>query len=307
MKSRHFLSIVDLEIEEVRGLVQMALDMKKAGPGRPLAGKTVAMIFEKPSLRTRVSFAMAVHDLGGREVYLVGEEVGLDKREPAGDIARVLSRWVDVIVARVFSHDALTRLAHHASVPVVNALSDLEHPCQAMADILTIYEKKGRFEDVKIAFLGDGNNVAASLVLASSSVGADFVIASPDGYEIPSSIWTEALGRCASTGATIARASSPREAIEGADVVYTDVWVSMGQEEETKRRLEHFRGYQVDENMMELAGRDAIFMHDMPAHRGEEISENMLDHPASVVFDQAENRLHAQKAILAELAGTDEE
>ena len=303
MKGKHLLSIADMACEEVSEMVKRALAMKRGSTPAALRGKTVALLFEKPSLRTRVSFDVAVHELGGHPIYLNREEVGIGTRESASDVARVLSRWVDAIVARVFSHETLKLLAHHASIPVVNALSDQEHPCQALGDLLTVYEKKGRLQGATVAFVGDGNNVATSLALASASVGANFTIASPQGYEIPVDAWNEAMQRASSNGSKISRAPSPQEAVKGADVVYTDVWVSMGQEGETGQRLEDFADYQVNEELMSHAEDDAIFMHDMPAHRGEEVSEDMLDHPQSVVFDQADNRLHAQKAVLAEILG----
>jgi ornithine carbamoyltransferase len=301
MKSKDFLSIADLTPEEVWHMVEKATQMKKGRTPRPLNGKIIALLFEKPSLRTRVSFEVGIRQLGGECVYLSKDDVGLGKREPESDVARVLDRWVDGIVARVFSHRSLELLAEQTSIPVVNALSDLEHPCQALADILTIYEHKGGFDGLSVAYVGDGNNVAASLALACASAGADFVIASPKGYEIPTLAWEEAKRRAALNESRVRWVEKPEDAARDADVIYTDVWVSMGQEGETAERRKVFDGYQVNEELMRLARPDAIFMHDMPAHRGEEISEGMLDHPQSVVFDQAENRLHAQKAVLAEL------
>ncbi len=301
MKSKHFLSIADISSEEVGKLLHRALAMKKKASKPLLGGKTAILLFEKASLRTRVSFELAVKQLGGSSLYLGRDEVGLGVREPPGDVARVLNHWVDVVIARVFSHETLKGFARHSTVPVINALSDLEHPCQAMADILTIYEKKGRLKGITVAYVGDGNNVAASLALASASVGANFVIACPKGYEIPEATWEEASRRASDSGSVLKRVAAPKDAVGGADVVYTDVWVSMGQEGETAKRKKDFVDYQVNENLMEFAASGAIFMHDMPAHRGEEISQGMLDHPQSVVFDQADNRLHAQKAILAEI------
>ena len=217
------------------------------------------------------------------------------------DVARVLDRWVDGIVARVNSHESLSLLAEYTTVPVVNALSDVEHPCQAMADLLTILEHRGRLDGQRVAYVGDGNNVAASLALACASVGAEFVIASPPGYRVDGGTWAEAGRRAGASGGSVAWVEMPEDAARGADVVYTDVWVSMGQDAESAARHRAFRGYQVSPALMGLARPDAIFMHDMPAHEGEEITPGMLDHPQSVVFDQAENRLHAQNAVLAHL------
>jgi len=298
---KNLISVADLTIEEIQNILKTASNLKISEASSALKGKNIALIFEKPSLRTKVSFSVAIEELGGHYIYLSGEEVGLGTREPARDIARVLSNWVDLIVARVFSHSNLLSLAKHSSIPVINALSDLEHPCQAIADMMTILEKKQSLEGLTIAFIGDGNNVASSLSLASASVGVNFVIACPDGYMIPKSIWDEALLRASKTGSKLWRTNSPEDAVSGADVVYTDVWISMGQTNDTTNRLRAFKDYQVNESLMDLAKPDAIFMHDMPAHRGEEISENMLEDLRSVVFDQANNRLYAQKGILTYL------
>ena len=268
---------------------------------RPLAGKTVVLLFEKPSLRTRVSFEVGIRQLGGECIYLSKDDVGLGVREPVADVARVLDRWVDAIVARVFSHGTLELLADNTTVPVVNALSDVEHPCQAMGDLLTIAEQKGDLRGLRVAFVGDGNNVAASLALACASVGADFILAAPRDYQIASIAWEKAVERASLNQSRVGWVELPQQAVRGADVVYTDVWVSMGQESDRSERLRVFGDYQVNEELMGYAKADAIFMHDMPAHEGEEIAEGMLEHPRSVVFDQAENRLHAQKAVLAQL------
>ena len=301
MKGKDFLSIADLAPEEVGPMVQKAEQMKKDDGSRPLEGKIVALLFEKPSLRTRVSFEVGVRQLGGECIYLSQSDVELGVREPVADVARVLERWVDAIVARVFSHSSLEELAEYAAVPVVNALSDLEHPCQAMGDLLTIAQHKGTLERLRIAFVGDGNNVASSLALASASVSADFILAAPRDYQIATIVWEEALRRASLNGSRVGWVELPQQAVRGADVVYTDVWVSMGQESERANRLREFGDYQVNEELMAYAKPDAIFMHDLPAHEGEEIAKGMLDHPRSVVFDQAENRLHAQKAVLSEL------
>ncbi len=304
MKGKDLLSISDLTPEDVWGIINRAIRLKKRrAMSTVLAGKTLALIFEKPSLRTKVSFDVAMYQLGGHSVYLSQAEVGLGSREPIADVARTLSRYVDIITARTFAHATVKSLAKYASVPVINALSDGEHPCQALADIMTIYEKKGKLEGLTVAYIGDGNNVANSLLLACASVGANFRIASPRGYELSEKIVR--LGRRSSqkNGAEIVLLRNPNEAVEDADVVYTDVWTSMGQEAEAEKRRKSFAGYQVDARLMKLAAKDAIFMHDLPAHHGEEVASGIIDSKQSVVFDQAENRLHAQKAILAEILG----
>ena len=303
MDGKDFLSIADLSSEEVGLLVERAARMKGGPAERPLEGRTIAMLFEKPSLRTRVSFEVGIRRLGGDCFHLGGAEVGLGEREPVPDVARVLDRWVDGVVARVNSHESLSLLAKYTTVPVINALSDVEHPCQAMADLLTILEHRGRLDGQRVAYVGDGNNVAASLALACASVGAEFVIASPPGYRVDGATWEEAERRAVASGGSVGWVEMPEDAARGADVVYTDVWVSMGQDAETAARHRAFQGYQVSPALMELAKAGAIFMHDMPAHEGEEITPGMLDHPQSVVFDQAENRLHAQNAVLAHLLG----
>jgi len=302
MKGKDLLSIGDLAPNDIRGLIDKAVAMKRQGAGTVLAGKTLALLFEKPSLRTRVSFDVAMHQLGGHSLTLSQAEVGLGSRESIADVARTLSRYVDIIAARTFAHDTVQALAEHATVPVINALSDREHPCQALGDLLTIYEKKSRLEGLTVAFIGDGNNVASSLLLASALVGMNFRIASPRGYAVP--VEVVALGRSlAHSEERILMTEEPREAVAGADVVYTDVWASMGQEAESEKRRRAFAGYRLDAAILSLAAADAIFMHPLPAHHGEEIAPGLIDAPQSVVFDQAENRLHAQKAILAELLG----
>ena len=301
MKGKDFLSVADLTPDEVGLMVERAARMKNGATPRPLEGKVFALLFEKPSLRTRVSFEVGIRQMGGACIYMSRDDVGLGVREPEADVARVLDRLVDGIVARVFSHRSLEILAQHTTIPVINALSDLGHPCQALGDALTIYEKKGRLEGLSVAFVGDGNNIAGSLALACASLGAHFTVASPRDYRIPTIVWEEASHRASMRESGLEWVENPQEAVRDADVVYTDVWVSMGQEDEKAERLRVFSDYQVNEELMKSAKPDAVFMHDMPAHRGEEISQGMLDHPQSVVFDQAENRLHAQKAILAEL------
>ncbi len=301
MDGKDFLSISDLSPDEVGLLLDRAVQMKSGPAQRPLEGRTIAMLFERPSLRTRVSFEVGIRRLGGGCFHLGGSEVGLGEREPVPDVARVLDRWVDGIVARVSSHESLSLLAEYTTVPVINALSDVEHPCQAMADLLTILEHRGRLQGQQVSYVGDGNNVAASLALACASVGAEFVIASPPDYRVDGSIWEEAERRASARNTGVRWVELPEEAARDADVVYTDVWVSMGQDAESAARHKAFQGYKVSPSLMELARPDAIFMHDMPAHEGEEITPGMLDHPQSVVFDQAENRLHAQNAVLTYL------
>ena len=300
-KGKHLLSIADLSIEEVEALIRRAVDLKGGPSPQVMAGKSAALLFEKPSLRTKVSFDIAVHQLGGHPLYLGKDEVGMGVREPVSDTARILSRYVDVIIVRTFAQCTLETLAQYSSVPVINALSDDEHPCQALADLLTVYEKKGGLKGTTIAYIGDGNNVAVSLALAAVSVGANFTIAAPPGYHMPDAAMEEVIRRGRVTGVRVTLTESPQDAVRGADVVYTDVWTSMGQEEETERRREAFKGYRVDPELLALAGDGALFMHPLPAHPGEEISEGLLEHPQSVVFDQAENRLHAQKAALLEI------
>ena len=300
---KDLLSIADLGVEDIRLLLSDAIDMKAQGWVSSLSGKTLAIMFEKPSLRTRVSFEMAMRQLGGEAVYLSPAEVGLGQRESVADVARVLSRYVDAIAARTFAHQTLEALAAYASVPVINALSDREHPCQALADLLTVCEKKGDLSGLTLAFIGDGNNVARSLMLAASLSGMSFRIATPPGYAIEDEIVNLARSHALGTGAEIFCTEDPRQAVTDADIVYTDVWTSMGQEAEAESRRQAFTGYQVDGELLSLAREDAILMHPLPAHRGEEITDEVIDGPRSVVFDQAENRLHLQKALLAAMLG----
>jgi ornithine carbamoyltransferase len=298
---KDLLSIADLNRKEIEHLIEQAWRMKRERASPLLSGRTLALLFEKPSLRTRVSFEMAMYQLGGHSIYLSPEEVGLGKREPAADIARVLSRYVDGIAARTFSQETLRILAGYSSVPVINALSDLEHPCQALSDLLTIYEKKGRLSGLTLAFIGDGNNVANSLLFSACLVGMNFHLASPPGYDVKKKVLNQGRKFAALSGSQIQLTNDPHEAAKGADIIYTDVWVSMGQEAEAKKRRRAFSGYQVDNKLLSLAKRGVLFMHPLPAHHGEEISAGLLDDPRSVVFDQAENRLHLQKALLVKV------
>ena len=311
MRGRDFLSITDVSPEELALLLRTALALKEEGGrgkeegGRrlPLAGKTLALLFEKPSLRTRVSFDVAMRKLGGHCIYLSPPEVGLGERETPADVARVLSRYVDGIAARTFAHETVEELARWSEVPVINALSEGEHPCQALADLQTVLERKGRLAGVTLAFVGDGNNVARSLCLGAAMSGMQFRIASPAGYELPEAVVARAEELARASGGSVTLLREPQEAAVDGDVLYTDVWASMGQERESAVRREAFDGYQVDEKLMSLAKPEAIFMHDLPAHRGEEVAEEVFEGPQSVVFEQAENRMHAQKALLALIIG----
>ncbi|MFC1931469.1 ornithine carbamoyltransferase [Chloroflexota bacterium] len=303
MKGKDLLSIADLSREDIRLLISNAIDMKAEGWNSLLSGKVLALVFEKPSLRTRVSFEIAMRQLGGYTIYLSPDEVGLGKREPVSDVARVLSRYADAVVARTFSHQTLEVLASYSGVPVINALSDLEHPCQALADFLTIYEKKGELEGLTLAYIGDGNNMAHSLLLASAFTGINFRIASPNGYEVQERILNLAKDCAVDSGAEIFCTEEPRLAVSGADIVYTDVWTSMGQEIEAEQRRRIFANYQVNGELLSFAKEDAMLMHPLPAHRGEEVTDDILDSSQSVVFDQAENRMHLQKALLAGMLG----
>jgi len=300
---KDLVSISDLTGEDIRLLLSDAVDMKARGWFSLLDRKTLAIMFEKPSLRTRLSFEMAMRQLGGHTIYLSPAEVGLGKRESVPDVAQVLSRYADAIAACTFSHQTVEVLAKYSAVPVINALSDVEHPCQALADLLTIHEKKGELDGLTLAFVGDGNNVANSLLLAASLVGVNFRIASPTGYSVQEGILNLARGYAAGSGAEILCTEEPQLAVSGADVVYTDVWTSMGQEAEAEERHRTFASYQVNTELLSLAKEDAILMHPLPAHRGEEVTDNALDSSRSVVFDQAENRMHLNKALLAEMLG----
>ena len=303
MKGKDFLSISDLTSEGIRGLILRATAMKDEGWNSLLSGKVLALLFELPSLRTRVSLEVAMRQLGGECIYLSPEEVQLGKRESIPDAARVLSRYADIVGIRTTSHEKLEIFARNADIPVINALSNVEHPCQALADILTIYEHKGTLEELTVAFIGDGNNTAHSLMLAATLCGMDFRIASPKEYRVQDMILKTAQQYASDNQSTILATEDPRQAVANADVVYTDVWVSMGQEAETKQRRKAFAAYQVNSKLLSLAKKDAILMHPLPAHHGEEVAENLIYCPQSVVFDQAENRMHAQKAILADILG----
>ena len=302
---KDFIAISDYPAKEIQSVLDLAIQLKNEHTenGNPplLKGKVLAMIFQKPSLRTRVSFDMAMRHLGGDALYLSPAEIGLGKRESIADVARVLSGYVDAIMARVFEHAHVLDLAKWSSVPVINGLSDYNHPCQGMADALTIQEKFGNLKGLNISYVGDGNNVAVSLMHVSTLLGANFSIASPAGYEIkPASV---EVGRqlARQSGSTVTLLHDPHQAVKGAHVIYTDTWTSMGQEEESKIREQVFPPYQVNQSLVSEADKDVIVMHCLPAHRGQEITDEVADGPHSALFPQAHNRLHAQKAILARL------
>jgi ornithine carbamoyltransferase len=307
---KHFLSLADLSPEQLSGLLDLAIHLKdqwKAGGNPPvLQNKTLGMIFTKPSLRTRVSFDMAMLHLGGQALYLSPNEISLGQRESVADVARVLSRYVDCIMARVFGHRDVLELAQYARVPVINGLSDYTHPCQGLADLLTIREKFGQVAGLKLAYVGDGNNVANSLIFGAALSGMSFAIASPAGYEIRGDVVTKAKALAAKTGAALYFTHDPTEAVRDADAVYTDVWTSMGQEAESQKRLEAFAPrYQINSALLSKAKRHAIVLHCLPAHRGQEITDDVADGLHSALWDQAENRMHAQKAVLVELLAPD--
>jgi len=304
LKGKDLLSVADLDYADLKLLLNEAAAEKKSGPGgTPLERKTLALLFEKPSLRTRASFEVAMRQLGGQCLYLSPDEVGLGRREPVADVARVLSRYVNIIAARTFAHATLETLAAEADIPIINALSDREHPCQTLADLLTISEKKGELSGLTLCYVGDGNNVAASLLLGCALSGINCRLAVPAGYDIPDFIMSQAGELAAGSGAEITLERQPEMAVVGADIIYTDVWTSMGQEAEAARRERDFQGYQVNRTLLAIAGDDALVMHPLPAHRELEISDDVLNCPQSVVFDQAENRLHAQRALLAMMLG----
>ena len=305
---RHFLSAADLTRDEAEALLARALALKaewRAGghADLPLRGKTLALVFEKPSLRTRVAFEAGMTQLGGHGSYLSANDIDMGGRESVSDVAHNLSRWVQVVAARVFRHATVAELARHASVPVINALCDREHPCQALADLLTLRERFGTLQGLRLAYLGDGNNVCHSLMLLGATLGVNVGVACPPDYRPDAEIVAQAERLAAESDATITISSSPAEIAGGADAVYTDVWASMGQEHEAARRRPAFAPYQVNAALMAEARSGALVMHCLPAHRGEEIAADVIDGPNSVVFDQAENRLHVQKALILTLLG----
>ncbi len=303
LKGKDLLSISDLNREEIEEIFYLAKKLKTLfylGKRECdyLKGKTVALFFEKPSTRTRISFEVGIYQLGGHPLYLNAQDMQLKRGETIGDTARVLERYVDGIMARVFSHSTLEELAKYSNIPVINGLSDLEHPCQVLSDYFTIREKKGN-KKLKIVYLGDGNNVANSLILCGSLLGMEVICSSPKDFYPNSDILKKAMDIAKKTGAKIEIIENPKEAVKDADVLYTDVWISMGQEEEKEKRLKIFPPYQLNRTLLSLAKEDVMVMHCLPAHRGEEITDDVMDGPNSIVFDQSENRLHVQKAILA--------
>jgi ornithine carbamoyltransferase len=300
MKKRDFLRLSDLSTRDLDAVLAIAARLKaelRAGRQHPLlAGRTLAMIFEKPSLRTRVTFQVGIVQLGGAAIHLAPGDIKLGERESASDIAKNLERWVDLVMARVFAHQNVVDLAAAAKLPVINGLSDLHHPCQVLADCFTLRERFGRVSGLRVAMVGDGNNMAHSWMDAAARLGFDFVLACPKGYEPDATITKQG-------GKRVHVTHDPKEAVRGADAIYTDVWTSMGQEAEAKKRVKDFMPFQVNGALVRLAKKEALVMHCLPAHRGEEITASVIDGPRSVVFDQAENRLHVQKAIMLWLSG----
>jgi len=301
----HFLDIADYSSDEIKALLDLAIKLKadaKEGRSQPLLqNKVLAMVFQKPSLRTRVSFDMAMRSLGGDALYLSPQEVGLGKRESIADVARVLSGYVQAIMARVFEHEHVLELAKWSKVPVINGLSDYNHPCQAMADALTILEEFGDLKSKTVAYIGDGNNVAVSLMKVVTKLGGDFRIANPEDYDMADAAVKQAKTFAHLSGGSVTLLRDPQAAVDQADVIYTDTWTSMGQEEEATKREKVFPPYQVNQDLIKLAKSEVIVLHCLPAHRGHEITDEVADGPHSRLFEQAENRMHAQKAILVHL------
>lgn len=303
LKGKDFLALVDYTAEEIEYLIHYSIELKRKQKAREphavLAGKTLGMIFEKSSTRTRVSFEVGMYQLGGQALFLSKNDLQLGRGETVWDTAQTLSRYLDGIMIRTYEHRKVIDLARGATVPVINGLTDHAHPCQVMADYQTVLEKKGRLKGIKVAYIGDGNNMVHSLMMGASKLGMDFAIASPEGYEAGKEVIRQSKENAAETGGSLLVTRDPREAIENADIIYTDVWASMGQEDEQKEREIAFKNFQVNEALVKYAKQDYLFMHCLPAHRGEEVSEGVIDGAHSIIFDQAENRLHAQKAIMA--------
>lgn len=300
---RDFIAIEDIKTEEIFDLLDLAQDVKtdKAKYASSLKGKSIGLIFQKPSNRTRVSFEVGMFQLGGHSLYLGPNEIGMGGREATKDVARVLARYLDGIVARTYKHEDVKELALYADIPVINGLSDRAHPCQALTDIFTIKEKLGRLKGVTLSYIGDGNNVLNSLMCAAAKVGLDMKIATPRGYEPSKSVVAMVTAFAKQSGAKFYFSNDPRKVAVAADVIYTDVWVSMGQEEEAKKREKAFKNFQVNDGLMKLAKKACLVMHCLPAHRGLEITDSVIDSKSSVVYDQAENRMHVEKAILLKL------
>lgn len=307
VKGRDFLCLSDYTKDEILYLLDLAAklkdEQKKGIPHPHLAGKTLGMIFEKSSTRTRVSFEVGMYQLGGMAMFLSSRDLQIGRGEPIPDTAQVLSRYIDGIMIRTFSDDMVRELAEFASIPIINGLTDMQHPCQVMADFQTIIEQKGKLEGLKLAYVGDGNNMVHSLMIGAAKVGMHVSVASPAGYEPDAGVTEMTKQFAQETGVNVVVTHDPMEAVKDADVIYTDVWASMGQEAEQQERIKKFKGFEVNGEMMQQAKPDAIFLHCLPAHRGEEVAAEVIDGPQSRVFDQAENRLHAQKAILVALMG----
>jgi ornithine carbamoyltransferase len=306
--TKHFLTLADFDRADLRRYLDRAIKLKedtRSGKrNTSLEGKILGLVFEKASLRTRVTFEVGMRQLGGDSIYLSAQEVQLGVRESVADVARNLERWVDGIVLRTFRHEVAEELARHSSIPVINGLTDLLHPCQVFSDMLTVLEKKGRLKGVRVGYVGDGNNLANSWLLGAAIMGMELTVACPKGYEPDKGLLREAKNRAKETGAKITITHVPEKAARNADVIYTDVWTSMGKEKEGARRRVAFKGFQVNGALVDAAGKDVLVMHCLPAHRGEEITDEVLDGPNSIVFDQAENRLHAQKVLLEALLGS---
>nr|ADI16502.1 ornithine carbamoyltransferase [uncultured bacterium HF4000_05M23] len=298
---QHFLKFSDISPGEIQPLIDRSIDLKSGTTSNALAGASVVLLFEKPSLRTKLSFWIGTGKLGGMPLYFGPEEVGLGKREPVQDVAEVISRMADIAVVRTFAQSTIEEFASAATIPVINALTDGEHPCQALADVQTVAEQLGSVEGATVAFVGDGNNTAASLAYAVAGLGGRLTLASPGGYELSAKVLEGANAYGSSSGGSVKQTTYPQDAVSGVDIVYTDVWTGMGQEDEAARRLAAFDGYQVNPAMLDIASPNVKFMHDLPAHPGEEISDGLLHDPRSVVFDQAENRLWAQAALMEKL------
>lgn len=304
---RHFLTLLDRTPEELNKIIDRAIELKaernKNIPHRVLEGRTLAMIFEKSSTRTRISFETGMNELGGHSLFLSSRDIQLGRGETIKDTARVMSRYVHAIMIRTFGHERVEELAKYSTVPVINALTDSYHPCQVLADMMTMKEKFGKISGLKVAYVGDGNNMAHSWLNGAAQMGFDLSIASPKNYTVSMDIFNKAEKIAKEKRVKLHLTTSPEEAVKDAHVVYTDVWASMGQEEESAERIKAFAGYEVNSKLMSYASKDAVFMHCLPAHRGEEVSEEVLESPASVIFDEAENRLHVQKAVLIDCIG----
>ena len=303
LKGRDFLGLIDYTPEEVRYLIDLAIELKRKNKEgevyHPLKGKTLGMIFEKSSTRTRVSFEVGMYQLGGHALFLSGRDLQLGRGETVWDTAQTMSRYLDGIMIRTFAHRNVVELARGATIPVINGLTDFSHPCQALCDYQTILEHKGRLQGIKLAYIGDGNNMVHSLMIGASKLGVHISVATPEGYAPDEEVIKLASANIEKRGGSLTLTRDPKEAIADADVVYTDVWASMGMEEEQKEREIAFKNYQVNEALAKYAKKDYLFMHCLPAHRGEEVSEGVIDGNHSIIYDQAENRLHAQKAIMA--------